>query len=149
MTAIIFIGIPASGKSTFFRERFFNSHVRINLDMLKTRHREKLLVVACLASRQPFVVDNTNAGMKERARYIEPARAAGFRVIGYYFSSRVEDALERNRQREGKARILDKGVLGAAGRLELPALVEGFDELWYVCMDGKGGFIVEEWRDEE
>jgi predicted kinase len=148
MTAIIFIGIPAAGKSTFYQQIFFNTHIRINLDMLRTRHREKILVEACIASRQPFVVDNTNASEKERARFIGPARAAGFQVIGYYFSSSVQYALERNQQREGKARIPDKGILGTAGRLELPALAEGFDELWYVRMDGKGGFVVEEWNVE-
>ena len=148
MTAIIFIGIPAAGKSTYYKQRFFDTHLRINLDMLKTRHREKLLVEACIASKQPFVVDNTNASWKERARFIGPAREAGFRVIGYYFSSRIQEALERNRQRQGKARIADKGVLGAAGRLEIPSLAEGFDELWYVRMDGTGGFIVEGWKDE-
>ncbi|MBI2353554.1 MAG: ATP-binding protein [Deltaproteobacteria bacterium] len=148
MTAIIFIGIPAAGKSTFYRQRFFDTHIRINLDMLKSRHREKLLLHACIAAKQPFVIDNTNASAAERKRFITPAREAGFRVIGYYFSSRVEEALERNRQRQGKARIADKGVLGAAGRLELPSLAEGFDELWYVRMDGMGGFCVEEWTDE-
>jgi hypothetical protein len=30
----------------------------------------------------------------------------------------------------------------------LPSKAEGFDELWYVRMDGNGGFIVEEWNDE-
>ena len=143
---IILIGIPASGKSSFCRERFFTTHVRINLDMLRTRHREKLLVEACLAGGQPFVVDNTNATRESRARYIQPARSAGFRVIGYYFSSRVQEALERNSRRQGKERIPDKGILAAAGRLELPAQEEGFDELWYVRMDGKGGFLMEEWR---
>ena len=43
MEAVILIGIQGSGKSTFYRERFFDTHVRINLDMLKTRQREKLL----------------------------------------------------------------------------------------------------------
>ena len=148
MTAIIFIGIPAAGKSTFYKQRFFDTHIRINLDMLKTRHREKLLVEACIASRQPFVVDNTNAGRAERARFITAARSAGFRVIGYYFSSRIQEALERNRQRQGKARIADKGVLGTAGRMKIPSLVEGFDELWYVHMDGTGGFSVERWKDD-
>jgi predicted kinase len=148
MTAIIFIGIPAAGKSTFYRQRFFDTHIRINLDMLKTRHREKLLLHACIAAKQPFVIDNTNASAAERQRFITQAKEAGFKVIGYYFSSRVEEALERNRQREGRARIPDGGVAGAAGRLELPALAEGFDELRYVRMDGRGGFIVEEWNDE-
>jgi AAA domain-containing protein len=148
MTAIILIGIPASGKSTFYRQRFFFTHVRISLDMLKTRHRERLFVDFCLAARQPFVVDNTNAGAKERARFIGRAHAAGFRVVGYYLGTTVEEAQERNRQRHGRGRIPDKGVAGVAGRLELPGLGEGFDELWYVRMDGEGGFVVEEWRED-
>ncbi|MEO1133121.1 MAG: ATP-binding protein, partial [Cyanobacteria bacterium J06639_1] len=58
MQAIIFIGIQASGKSTFFAQKFADTHVRINLDMLKTRHREKCLLETCLEIGQPFVVDN-------------------------------------------------------------------------------------------
>ena len=61
--------MPASGKSSFYRERFFDTRVRFNLDMLKTRHCERLLVEARIESRQPFVVDNTNATRMERARY--------------------------------------------------------------------------------
>lgn len=148
MSAIILIGIPASGKSTFCKDQLFNSHVRINLDMLKTRHREKLIFQACLTAKQPFVIDNTNASAVERRRYIAPAKEVGFEVIGYYFSSRIQDALVRNRQRQGSAQIPDKGVIGVAGRLELPSLSEGFDKLWYVTMDGNGGFVVEEWNDE-
>lgn len=69
-SAIIFIGIQATGKSTFFRERFSDSHVRINLDMLKTRHREAKLLSVCIETHQSFVIDNTNPSRKERARYL-------------------------------------------------------------------------------
>ena len=34
MEAIIFTGIQATGKSTFYKQNFFNSHVRISLDLL-------------------------------------------------------------------------------------------------------------------
>ncbi|MDR3578917.1 MAG: AAA family ATPase [Oryzomonas sp.] len=148
MTAIILVGIPASGKSTFCRQWFFFTHVRVSLDMLKTRHRERLLVEACLAARQPYVVDNTNASAKERARFIGPAKASGFRVVGYYLGTTVEEALEHNRQRHGRDRIPDKGVVGVAGRLELPTLDEGFDGVWHARVDGEGGFVVEEWRED-
>jgi predicted kinase len=57
MEAVIFIGIQGSGKSSFYRQHFFNTHIRINLDMLKTRHREKIFVRACLEAKQRFVVD--------------------------------------------------------------------------------------------
>ncbi|NJD39840.1 MAG: ATP-binding protein [Geobacter sp.] len=147
MTAIILIGIPASGKSSFCKARLFDTHVRISRDMLKTRYRENLLLDACIKALQPFVVDNTNVTTVERQRFITPAKDAGYRVIGYYFSSKVQDALERNRKREGDARIPDKGVLGRAALLELPTRAEGFDELWYVRMDGNGGFVIEEWND--
>jgi predicted kinase len=149
MDAVIFIGIPGSGKSTFFRERFFETHVRINLDMLKTRHREKILVDACLKAKQSFVVDNTNVTANERARYIPLARQAGFRVVGYYFQSNLEEALKRNRQRSGKALIPPKGVRGRYHQLELPKLAEGFDQLIYVRIDpSTSQFIVEEWKNE-
>jgi predicted kinase len=72
--AVIFTGIQASGKSAFYKERFFHSHVRISLDLLRTRHREAVLLKTCLELRQPFVVDNTNPAATDRARYIALAR---------------------------------------------------------------------------
>ena len=48
MEAVIFVGLQAAGKSSFFVERFFQTHVRINMDMLRTRHRERTLTQACL-----------------------------------------------------------------------------------------------------
>jgi predicted kinase len=87
MEAVIFVGIQGSGKSSFYRQQFFDTHVRISLDVLRTRHREQLLFAACLAAKQPFVVDNTNPLLRDRARYIEPARKAGFRVVAYFFDS--------------------------------------------------------------
>jgi predicted kinase len=149
MEAILFIGIPASGKSTFYKERFFTTHVRINLDMLKTRKREALILQACLAAKQPFAVDNTNVLKTERAPYIEQARAAGFRVVGYYFQSRLQDALDRNRQRTGKAYIPEKGLIARYSQLQVPNLDEGFEQLFYVLIDPESGeFLVKEWNNE-
>ena len=148
MQAIIFIGIQASGKSTFYRQRFVDTHIRINLDMLKTRNRERILVNACIAAQQPFVVDNTNVTQADRARYIVPARAAGFRIVGYYFRSEIRDAIERNRQRHGKQMIPDKAIAGTYKRLELPRHDEGFDELYYVGMTEANDFSVQEFLDE-
>ncbi len=85
MEIILFMGIQASGKSTFYQEYFSNTHIRINLDMLKTRHREKILLNACLEAKQRFVVDNTNPTVADRKKYITLAKASGFKIIGYYF----------------------------------------------------------------
>ena len=70
MEMVVFSGIQASGKSTLFRQRFVETHLRINLDMLRTRYREGLLMDACLRAKQPFVVENTNLTALERARYL-------------------------------------------------------------------------------
>lgn len=148
MEAVILVGLQGAGKSTFCKERFFTTHVRLNLDMLKTRRRERRLVQACLETRQRFVVDNTNVTRAEREVYLRAAQAAGFRVSGYYLQSRLEDCQRRNDQRPAAQRVPRQALLGTAGRLELPARVEGFDELFYVRIDEAGGFVVEEWRDE-
>jgi len=148
MEAVIFIGIQATGKSTFFQRRFFDTHVRINLDMLKTRNRERILLAACLDARQSFVIDNTNLTRQARAGYISQAKAAGFGVSGYYFKSALQAALERNSRRGGKSLIPEKGILSAYRKLELPSFDEGFDRLFYVEIAEDGQFNVKEWRDE-
>ena len=148
MEAVIFIGIQGSGKSFFYKERFFHTHVRINLDMLKTKHRQQVLLNACLEAKQPFVVDNTNVTAQTRTYFISLAKAAGFRVVGYYFRSDVKAALLRNSQRVGIARVPDRALLGTYKQLQVPSLEEGFDTLYYVRINEAGEFTVEEWLDE-
>lgn len=147
MQAVIFTGIQASGKTTFYREQFFRTHVRLNLDMLKTRHRERLLLAACIEAKQPLVVDNTNLTASERSRYVVPAKAAGFSVAAFYFRSQASECLVRNQVRLESERVPERGILGACGRLERPSWNEGFDDLWYVRI-ANDRFIVEEWQDE-
>lgn len=148
MEAVIFIGIQGTGKSSFYKERFFHTHVRINLDMFKTKNRFRLLLTACLEGGQPYVVDNTNVTKDVRAEFIGQAKTAGFRVVGYYFRSDISSALARNSERVDSARIPDVGVLGTHKRLEIPQRNEGFDALYYVRIDQEGKFQVEEWADE-
>lgn len=148
MEAIIFCGVQGSGKTTFFRTRFFETHVRISLDMLRTRNREDIFLRACIEAKQPFVIDNTNPTVEERAKYILAAKAGRFRVIGYYFESKVEDVLRRNESRPEPQRVPRAAILGTYKRLRVPTLAEGFDELHYVRINETGEFTIEAWRDE-
>jgi len=122
MQAVVFIGIQAAGKSTFFKERFFDTHVRINRDMLRTPRREKLLLAACIEAKQPFVIDKTNVTPAARAPYIAQAKAAGFTVTGYTLQSKLDDCLARNAQRPAHQVIPTVGVLALHRKLELPTL---------------------------
>jgi predicted kinase len=147
MEAIIFCGIQASGKTTFYKERFFKTHVRIALDQLNTRNKEKHFLSLCLSLQQQFVIDNTNPTKIERQQYIALAKEKKFKVVGYYFQSKLAESIYRNSLRVGKENILEKGIKGTYNKLELPDKEEGFDELYYVEMDNNG-FIIKEWTNE-
>lgn len=148
MQAIIFIGIQAAGKTSFYKKHFFNTHLRISLDLLRTRHREKSIFECCIATRTDFVVDNTNPLKSDRERYIKPAKKAGYEVVGYYFAPDLADALERNRLRDEKEVIPDVGIRGTYKKLELPSYDEGFDELYFVAIGRDNEFIIEKKKED-
>ena len=104
MKGVIFYRSPSQwGKIILlFRKIFKKTHLALSMDMLKTRHRENILFEACLESKQPCVIDNTNPEKKGRARYIELFKKHQFQVIGYYFQSDLNACLARNELRVGK-----------------------------------------------
>lgn len=147
MNGVIFIGLQASGKSSFFKDYFSGSHLCLSMDMLKTRHRERILFDACLRAKQPVVIDNTNPKKEDRVRYTDEFKKHKFQIVGYYFQSSLEECLKRNALRTGKARIPDVGIKGTFNSLESPGYNEGFDELYYVSIND-GEFIIKEWNNE-
>ena len=149
MELVVFCGIPASGKTTFYRERFLPTHVRVSLDLLKTRQREDILLFACFAAQQPVVIDNTNTLAAQRTRYVRLAKAAGFRTVLYFFDVSTRTAVGRNSGREGKARVANVAIFGSEKKLQRPTRDEGFDEMFRVTTGDKGdaaAFVVEPWE---
>jgi hypothetical protein len=136
MEAVVLCGLQGSGKTTLYRHRFLATHVHVSLDVLRTRSREAALVRECLEERRAFVVDNTNPTPADRRRYIEPAREAGFRVIGYLVEANAGDAFAR-------ADIPPARVAATARALQRPTLEEGFDELWHATAAPDGGWRIE------
>ena len=142
MEAIVLIGIPGSGKSSFYKERFYATHLRINRDMLKTRQRERALIETCLQLKQRFVLDNVNATRADRSELVMAAHGARFHVVGYFFQVSTRVAVARNKDRSGKAQIPLVGIFGAYKRLEPPSREEGFDELFVVTIGADRNFMV-------
>jgi predicted kinase len=142
MEAVIFVGIQGSGKTSFYREYFHETHVHISLDKLRTRQREQLLVTTCLNANRSFVIDNTNPLISDRARYIVPARSAGFRVVAYYFETSLRDAIRRNNQRQGRQKIPIPALAATFRKLQPPTADEGFTEVFTVTISHENIFVV-------
>lgn len=145
-TMIIIIGIQGSGKSTFYHKYLSDSYVRVNLDTLKTRHQENLLISECIRNEKSFAVDNTNPTRADRQRYIPLAQYAGYRIVGYFMESKLQPCIERNNQRTGTARIPATAIAATSNKLQIPTYDEGFDELYFVKNDGQT-MTIEKWRE--
>lgn len=142
---IIFIGIQACGKTTFFRSVLAcHGLAHINLDTLHRRHKEAITIRTCLDSMRSFVVDNTNPQISDRQRYIPLAKSHGYEIIGIFFQSRIKDCIERNEQR-GR-RIPLRAILGTSNKLQMPSYNEGFDQLFFARITDDG-FEITEWKE--
>jgi hypothetical protein len=67
-----------------------------------------------------------------RARYIAPAKVAGYSVIAYHFEADIKECLRRNAERTGKARVHPAGIYTVRKRMQTPSLEEGFDAIFEV-----------------
>ena len=144
---VIFVGLPASRKTTFYQRRFVGTHQHISKDLWpkasnKDRRQAELIRIA-LSQGLSVVIDNTNPAPADRAPVIALALSFGARVIGYYFTATTREAIGRNRGREGAARVPDVAIFTRAKRMAKPVLGEGFDELYAVSIDPSGEFSVQ------
>ena len=146
--AILFIGIQGSGKTWYYRNHLLEDYVHINLDTLHTRNKERIALEECISAGKNIVIDNTNPTKLDRQRYIPMLRQAGYRIIGYFFESRVKDCIRRNEQRTGTARVPNAAIAATSNKLELPSLEEGFEELYFISRRGESVMQKEEWRSE-
>jgi predicted kinase len=148
MELIIFIGLQASGKSTFFQTSFAATHEYVSKDKLRNnkspKRRQIELIEGALEAQRSVVVDNTNATIEERALLISQGRMYGAKIIGYYFESEVSACIKRNQQRAGKARVPAVAIYTTARKLVRPSYAEGFDMLYSVRIVGDSLFEVNE-----
>ena len=67
---VIFVGIPASGKTSFYKERFFPSHVYVSQDQLRTSSAVEELFRFCIRRNKNCVIDKCNISVLDRQKYI-------------------------------------------------------------------------------
>jgi predicted kinase len=148
---VIFVGLQASGKSTFFRERFAATHEHVSKDHFRNNRnrnrRQAQLIEASLEAGSSVVVDNTNPTVEDRRPLIELGRRFGVRIVGHYFDSTVRRCIERNRLRAGKEKVPDVAIYATATKLVPPSYAEGFDELLRVRLIDSSFEVGAETRD--
>jgi predicted kinase len=136
----ILVGLPGSGKSTFYRERLAGTHLHVSKDLLPNvrsrQARQDALLRQALERGASVAVDNTNVTPADRAAIIAIARGYGARIVGYYLETTTREAVARNERREGRAKVPKVAIFTCAKRLVPPQLEEGFDELHRIRAEG-------------
>ena len=147
-TILILIGVPGSGKSTYYANSKdkFPTHVYINMDSLRKQltgseaDQSKNAEVAALAQStlkaalahgwELIVWDNTSARPKYRKEVIQEAKKFNYKVEGVYFKVPIEVAKDRNSKRKNV--VPEEVIDNMFKNLEQnpPKLEEGFDSLW-------------------
>lgn len=147
MELVVFTGLQASGKCTFYRETFAATHEHVSKDLFRNNknpnRRQRQLIEEALGVGRPVVVDNTNPTCEERRSLVRLGHEYGAMVVCYYFGAEARECVERNRERRGKARVPNVAIYATAKKLVPPAGYEGFDELFRVRNADENGFRVE------
>ena len=130
---VVFVGIQGSGKTTYYHTNFAATHVHVSKDLMKNVRsrdlRQMEQIHKAISEGRSVVVDNTNPTPAARASLIQLGKTLGARVIACYFETPVKAAVERNRLREGKARVPDVAIYVTSKKLIPPSVAEGFDEV--------------------
>lgn len=151
---VLAIGLPGSGKSSWFKRHNITPLSSDTLRMLlfddPTEQRFQDLVFSNLRSmlkarliaRRPMnYVDATNLSTHDRQGWIKMARDFGYEVHGVYFDVPVEVCLERNQRRQ---RVVPEDVMRRmASKLHPPSFEEGFAKITVVRVKKKEGGPVE------
>jgi predicted kinase len=150
---VVFVGLQASGKTTFYRRHLATTHAHVSKDnwpnAKRKERRQARVVKELLGAGRSVVVDNTNPGPDDRRPLVELAWAHDATVIAVYFDSTMDQSLTRNELRQGRARVPLVAIRSAARRLRPPTLQEGFDRRYLVRITRPDEFDVTEWSNDD
>lgn len=147
-TVVLAIGLPGSGKSSWFkrhnirplssdllRELLFDDAEEQRFQDLVFSNLRSMLKARLIARRPISYVDATNLNPHERHGWIKLAKDYGYDVQGLFFDVPLEVCMERHarRGREVPEDIMRK----MAAKLKAPAFEEGFSKITVVRVKKK------------
>jgi predicted kinase len=142
MELVIFVGLQAAGKSSFYRARFADTHTLVSKDLSRNARsrqaRQMALIDQALQRGESVVVDNTNARIQDRSPLIAMGRVSGATLVGYYFEAGISECLCRNALRQGHARVPAVAIYATARKLDRPRSDEGFNAIFRVRLIDNG-----------
>ncbi|GGW14104.1 hypothetical protein GCM10018980_13880 [Streptomyces capoamus] len=143
----VLVGLQASGKTSFFTQCLSDRYEPVGKDLFprgarNKQRRQMRLLAEHLAAGRSVAVDNTNPSPREWEPLVEAAHARGATATAYWFPPDAAGSLRRNARRAGRDRVPDVGVLATLKRLRAPTAADGFDAVYEVGFDGRGGFEV-------
>ena len=98
---VIFVGCPASGKSSFFKSHMKSAgYIHINRDTLGSWQKCVTECNKALLAGRSVAIDNTNPDRESRQRYIECAQKCKVPVRCFQFMTSIAHAKHNNRFRE-------------------------------------------------
>ncbi|WP_308406664.1 ATP-binding protein [Streptomyces sp. AC555_RSS877] len=144
---VVLVGLQASGKTTFYERCLKGRFALVSKDLFprgarRKQDRQMRLVEEALAAGLSVAVDNTNPSPEDWRPLVDAGHARGATVTAYWFPPDLAESLRRNAARMGRARVPEIGVLATMKRLRRPSRDEGFDAVFDVRCDGRGGFDV-------
>ncbi len=147
-TVVLAIGLPGSGKSSWFKR---HNITPLSSDMLRallfddpTEQRFQDLIFSNLRSmlkarliaRRPLnYVDATNLTPHERQSWIKLGQDYGYEVQAVFFDVPLEVCLERNHKRERT--VADDVMRRMSAKLKAPTFDEGFSKITVVRVKRK------------
>ena len=147
-TVVLAIGLPGSGKSSWFkrhnihplssdllRELLFDDAQEQRFQDLVFSNLRSMLKARLIARRPMNYVDATNLTPHDRHSWIKLAKDYGYDVQGVFFDVPLEVCLERH-QRRGRA-VPEDIMRKMAGKLKPPTFEEGFSKITVVRVKQK------------